>query len=488
MVAQRMPDVHRSPSPEERRSGAFVLGVVGVMGVVYALLLMFSWRVPGSRPLDRWAFVWVLGLAGMGLILFGEGGRVARWRRLALCVSLGGVAVLPLAWRAEWAPLWWGWLCLVVSGLCVGGECSLLLRLWHVSVREEKERPSLRVLLVLLCALVFPSLWLPYVGVVPGSLMYCVVAAGVSLWMMPEAVRRRWAWGFGFVPACCVGMVWWFPGVFVAEKGHLPVDASVVRPSLQLMTSRRMDNLIVRDAGWSLYTYDAHRWAEALVHPTLFGGSSVRSVLLMGGETGIELREILRYPGVSRVEVWTHRRHRLHWFRKQPLLSRLHQKSFADPRVVVREWDTLSSMYRALHQYADARRFDRVIASLSRPWVEPSVAPTLDDVLGLFRRALRRDGELALWWGELRPVVSFACLLQTARRKGWYVRPYRSESTGLSWAMAMMRPDGQKRRIGVPVGLRYIRRAMLPSLFSFPPDVSPSKVGPHACQDATALE
>src|SRR5213079_601947 len=92
-------------------------------------------------------------------------------------------------------------------------------------------------------------------------------------------------------------------------------------------------------------TADEHRYHEALVHPVLsIMGARTASVsaLILGGGDGLALREVLRYPAVSKVTLVDLDPAMTELGRTFPMFRKQNGEAFADARVEVVNEDALA--------------------------------------------------------------------------------------------------------------------------------------------------
>lgn len=478
MKSVQTPSIHEDSKDAHRWIASLVLCGVGVLGVVYLQTFAFSWRMAGMPAPDRRTLGVVLLLLSLGA-LWGKGESFS-WRairRWMLCCAIGSVTVFHVYWRAGGEIGVWFWLPFLLSGLSAGAELPWLFRGLRTSVDYDPKRRLLYSTYAV-ASLVLPSICVPYTGV----LLSCVVYTGcILLWTVWESNTSthssRRGFVLGFTCAFCIGMWMSSPVLFLSSKGYLPVDSNRSKntdTTLYLETLSSLNQWLVREGRWEFLSADAHRWSESLIHPAMANTPRAATVLLLGGESGFAAREILRYPNVKRVDIWTHRAHRAQFFQRQPILARLNQKSLQDQRVHLFTYADRRSLVRALS--ISKGRYDRIFVASERPWVESKWAPTYTKWFSILKEKLRSRGTLGLLWGELIPVSSYACVLHAMRRAGWSVRPYRSLGTGIVWGLALARKDDFPVSIpSIPAGLQYLNPVRMSALFRFPPEHHPAR-------------
>lgn len=469
------------------------LAVMGTVGMVLFQIQLYSWRALGVGPVGRGTFAWALVSLAVGALLFAGASRgLVQLRRLILCLALVTAPLLQWLYANNLVHLKemsvWGWLAMVFCGCCGGGEVSSFV----ASLRQkERQGIKLSLLAVVLVCLVAPTMLLPYFGPLPVQLLYGCLVAWWGLLAQAEGAYFGRTTGLLAGAGCglAVGLFLHLTGQHVGQSRYTPVASTKTllakgpSPTLYLDTSSRVHQLVVRQQGWEYLSSDAHRWAEALVHPAQAVSPRGKDILLLGGATGMVLRELLDDPGVRSVEVWTPHPQRVAFFHKQPLLVREHHNSFSDPRVQVLRFPDKSLLYQTLQR--NKKRFDRVFVALPRQWVESSVALTHKHLFRLLGQQLRRGGTMAILWGELQPVRGYACMLRALREEGWQTLPYRSLGTGIVWGLVIASRGRlpQAQALKLPRGLRYLKQQRWPALVQFPPTQSPTLTPTDHCQE-----
>jgi spermidine synthase len=164
---------------------------------------------------------------------------------------------------------------------------------------------------------------------------------------------------------------------------------------------------------------DGHRHHQALVHPAMTGPHA--RVLVLGGGDGLAVREVLRHPGVDRVDVVDPDAGVVRLARRDPALSALNRHALDDPRVRVAAADCFAWL-RGARQAA----YDVVVSDLPDPGVTDGTKLYSREFYGLARRALAPGGRLVVHTGPVsaRPRV-FWTVESTLRAAGFRTAPYR---------------------------------------------------------------
>ncbi|WP_320775329.1 polyamine aminopropyltransferase, partial [Streptomyces sp. CRN 30] len=180
---------------------------------------------------------------------------------------------------------------------------------------------------------------------------------------------------------------------------------------------------------------DERRYHEALVHPAMAGPHA--RVLILGGGDGLAAREVLRYPGVRRVEIVEVDAELSGLARTDPGLATLNDHAYGDPRVRVTSDDAFHRLRRS-----PVAAYDVVIADLPDPGVTAGTKLYSQEFYGLARRVLAPDGRMAVHAGPYaaRPEV-FRTVESTLRAAGLRTAAYRvggrTTGTGGDWGFLL---------------------------------------------------
>ncbi|SDK50632.1 polyamine aminopropyltransferase [Streptomyces indicus] len=138
---------------------------------------------------------------------------------------------------------------------------------------------------------------------------------------------------------------------------------------------------------------DEHRYHEALVQPAMTRAH--RRVLVLGGGDGLALREVLRHPGVRRVDVVELDAAVVDLARRDPALVALNRDAFADPRVRVVHADAFQWL-----RTAPGPVYDVVVSDLPDPGITASTKLYSQEFFGLAGRLLAPEGRFVVHAGS----------------------------------------------------------------------------------------
>ncbi|MGC0339113.1 polyamine aminopropyltransferase [Streptomyces sp. SLBN-8D4] len=369
----------------------------------------------------------------------------------ALLALVGGCSAMALyavfAWTGDWGGLWASgprWLLVAFSlaiGLLIGAEVPLLMELIQ-RIRRQDAGGAVADLFAadyvgaLVGGLAFPFLLLPLLGQLTGAMLTGAVNAiaggALVLGLFRRDLTHRARWLLLVANLAVLGVLA-TATVLVDDFERAAREAVYgkdVRVALQ--TGVREIALSGGTDGRPLDLYvdgrlrvsggDEDRYHEALVHPAMDGPHA--RVLVLGGGDGLAVREVLRYPGVRRVDILALDPAVVDLARRDPALSRLNGHVYGDARVHV----TTQDAFRRLRSPAPVPSYDVVIADLPAPGVTVSTKLYSEEFYGLVRRVLAPGGRLVVHAGPVssRPRV-FWTVDATLRAAGLRTTPYRVE-------------------------------------------------------------
>ncbi|WP_329266010.1 polyamine aminopropyltransferase [Streptomyces pseudovenezuelae] len=369
----------------------------------------------------------------------------------ALLALVGGCSAMALyavfAWTGDWGGVWASgprWLLVAFSlaiGLLIGAEVPLLMDLIQ-RIRRQDAGGAVADLFAadyvgaLVGGLAFPFLLLPLLGQLTGAMLTGAVNAiaggALVLGLFRRDLTHRARWLLLVANLAVLGVLA-TATVLVDDFERAAREAVYgkdVRVALQ--TGAREIALTGGTDGRPLDLYvdgrlrvsgrDEDRYHEALVHPAMDGPHA--RVLVLGGGDGLAVREVLRHPGVRRVDVVALDSAVVDLARRDPALSRLNDHAYGDARVHVSTADP----FRRLRGPAPVPSYDVVIADLPAPGITASTKLYSEEFYGLVRRVLAPGGRLVVHAGPVsaRPHV-FWTVEATLRAAGLRTTPYRVE-------------------------------------------------------------
>jgi spermidine synthase len=520
----------RMAEPEPNRAHArlllFSVLVVATCGLVYELInaTMASYLLGDS--VTQFSLVIGVYLSAMGLgswlSRFVERRLANRFITVQLIIALvGGFSApalfLGFAVLEGIRPLLFA--ILIVVGTMVGLEIPLLMRLMP-GKRELKDLVA-QVLAfdyigALLASIAFPLLLLPWLGLVRTSLLFGTFNAAVALWsaraFQAELVRPRLVTAQALIVLLLTGGCL-LAGAQIESFGERQLyDSPVIfsqKTRYQRLTITRWsdDVRLYIDGNLQFSSADEHRYHESLIHPAFaareqLAKTPARRVLVLGGGDGLAVRELLRYPAVTSIDLVDLDPEMTRLFRELPALAELNAGSLSDARVTVHNADAMRwlEQRRSANQPGEreaspheGRRpstggfhepWDIIVVDLPDPNNLSLGKLYTREFYRLLRAALAPDGVAVVQ--ATSPYLSaqaFWCIVATLDAADLYPVPYHAHVPSFGdWGFALaarspiVRPQGLAFELPEPEQLRYLTAELIPTLFAFPVDQQPLEV------------
>lgn len=467
--------------------------VIAVCGLIYELLAgtLASYMLGDS--VTQFSLV-----IGTYLSAMGVGAWLSRYidRNLAqafveieLALAFLGGFSAPILFMAfpfvEWfRPLLLGMVFAV--GVFVGLELPLLMRM----LKEHLDFSDLvsKVLAfdyvgALIASILFPLIFVPYLGLVRTSLVFGILNACVGLWstfLLRPLLRPHHVLSLRVRATIVLAMLG--AGFFQsAELTRFGEESSlggkiihtVSSPYQRIaITSKRGGFQLFLNGHLQFNSTDEYRYHEALVHPALIGLDQPKSVLVLGGGDGLAVREILRYPTIKKVVLVDLDPAITDLSKSFPPLVTLNGSSLLDRRVEVINQDAF------LWVNQSSEPFDAVIIDFPDPG---SFSIGKLYTTHFFRKLKNRIHPKSLVSIQCTsPLVapqSYWCIIRTLEAAGFIVKPFHASVPSFGvWGYALASLDDialDAGRLPSESQLRFLNQTNLVNLFALPQDIRP---------------
>lgn len=263
---------------------------------------------------------------------------------------LGGLSVPLLYFSFAYLGFFQAALLLATSvvGFLIGMEIPLLSRLMsgNFALKDNISNVlSLDYLGALVATLLFPFLFLPYLGVFKTSLAFGLINMSIGfavVYVFADVLKLRQKRILYMYSALAAAMLL---STFIFSKALLAVwtdamyeDRIVYAKETPyqhiVMTKDREDVRLFLNGNLQFSSIDEYRYHEALVHIPMLG-CNCRRVLLLGGGDGLAVRELLKYPSVEEITVVDLDPAITELAVSHPLLTRLNQDALSNEKVRV---------------------------------------------------------------------------------------------------------------------------------------------------------
>jgi spermidine synthase len=467
--------------------------IVATCGLIYELLAGTLASYVLGDSVTQFSLIIGIYLFAMGvgswLSRFIDKGLARRFVDIELAVAvLGGFSAPLLFLTFSRVSYFYVVLYLVVFGIgvFVGLEIPLLLRILKDEI-EFKELVS-RVLAfdyvgALVASILFPILFVPRLGLIRTSLIFGMLNAGVALWgtwMLRPLIKGRIS---GLRVKAVVVMVLLLIGLVKANRITSLAEDEMFADEIVYTKDTPYQRIVITRgrAGFQLFlngnlqfsSTDEYRYHEALVHPAMLLSNNPKRVLVLGGGDGLALREILKYPSVERVTLVDLDPEMTKLSSAFPLLAKLNQNSFSDPRVNVINEDAFIWVEKTTEPPYDAAIVD---------FPDPNTFALGKLYTTRFYRLLktRLTENAAVSVQSTSPMFarnSYWCIIRTLEAAGFFVRPYYTAvpSFGL-WGYALARASVFDVPHNPPPGLKFLDEQTLAAMFTLSKDIEPVPV------------
>ncbi len=467
--------------------------IVATCGLIYELLAGTLASYVLGDSVTQFSLIIGIYLFAMGvgswLSRFIDKGLARRFVDIELAVAvLGGFSAPLLFLTFSRVSYFYVVLYLVVFGIgvFVGLEIPLLLRILKDEI-EFKELVS-RVLAfdyvgALVASILFPILFVPRLGLIRTSLVFGMLNAGVALWgtwMLRPLIKGRIT---GLRVKAVVVMVLLVIGLIKANKITSLAEDEMFADEIVFTKDTPYQRIVITRgrAGFQLFlngnlqfsSTDEYRYHEALVHPAMLVSNNPKRVLVLGGGDGLALREILKYPSVEHITLVDLDPEMTKLSNTFPLLAKLNQNSFNDPRVHVINEDAFIWLEKTTEPLYDAAIVD---------FPDPNTFALGKLYTTRFYRLLksRLTASAAVSVQSTSPMFarnSYWCIIRTLEAAGFVVRPYYTAvpSFGL-WGYALARSSAFDVPRNPPPGLRFLDEQTLAAMFTLSKDIEPVPV------------
>ncbi len=341
----------------ERFPGIFLLAavfVIAVCGLVYELIAasLSSYLLGGS--ITQFSIVIGVFLTAMGLgsylTRFVNENLIDVFIAVQLGIGVSGglsAAILMITFAAfpTYLPVLVA--VLTVCGTLVGMEVPLLIRILR---SQEALRLTVSNVLALdyigalFASCAFPIVLVPYLGLLRTSFLFGLINVGVAavalrvMGTMLHARKRLTI--FAIVSACILTGGMAGSGTFTSFTENLLYQDDIIlarqTPYQRIVVTRWHDDIrLFIDGHLQFSSVDEHRYHEALVHPAMSASRGAKRALILGGGDGMAARELLKYAEIESIDLVDLDAEMIRLFQERPFLAALSDNALSNPKVRV---------------------------------------------------------------------------------------------------------------------------------------------------------
>jgi len=382
---------------------------------------------------------------------------------------------------------------LTITGTLVGMEIPILIRILR---SQEALRVTVSNVLALdyvgalIASCAFPLILVPHLGLLRTSFVFGLVnvaVAGVALRVMGSMLRkRRLLTGIAGFSAVVLAAGLAGSGVFTSLTETLLYQDDIVlvrqTPYQRIVVTRwHNDTRLFIDGNLQFSSVDEHRYHEALVHPAMTASPGARRVLILGGGDGMTAREVLKYPHVETIDLVDLDAEMVRLFRERPTLAELSNNALLNNKVKVHIDDAGKFLERSDSSW------DVIFLDLPDPNSLSLARLYTKSFYKLLAQHLSVKGiAVTQATSPFYAAEAFWCVAQTwadtplgpeeeGRFKVYPYHAYVPSFGDWGFVMAARREINPKKlSLSKEIQLKFLTDELLPTLFAFPKDSSPT--------------
>ncbi len=387
------------------------IAVVALCGIVYELIIgtVSSYLLGNSVYQFSFTIGFFMFAMGIGSYLskFLTGNLLRNFIYVEILLALvGGICSLTLFFVFPVSPGLYQtamFTFVLTIGTLVGLEIPLLTR---ILVQTSGMRKSIANVMsldytgALIGSIAFPLMLLPGLGLLRSSFAVGLINIAVALitvlflWNVLERPQRLLAAVIATI-VLLLGLTIIGDRLTSYAQNHLYFDKVLWKKQTSyqnLVVTRdwkRNDLRLFIDGHIQFSQADEHRYHEALVHPLMNLPGRAEKILIMGGGDGLAVREVLKYPGVKRIDLVDLDPAMTNMGKSFFPLVRLNKSSLSDPRVHIFNADAFVFVRDA------GIRYDRVILDFPDPHNEAISKLYAVEFYAMLSRRMSRTGAVA---------------------------------------------------------------------------------------------
>lgn len=379
----------------------------------------------------------------------------------------------------------------IVMGVLVGLEIPLLMRI-------VKDRYNFRDVIAhvltfdylgaLAASLIFPILLVPRLGLVRSAMLFGLINVAVALWTT-FIFANQLATTRALRAACLLVLIGLGVGIAEAKKITATAEDNIYADEIIFARDTRYQHLVLTrfkddirlflNSHLQFSSRDEYRYHEALIHPGLASIPTPRRVLVLGGGDGLAVREILKYPQIESIALVDLDPEMTKIFSSHAMLTELNKNSLTSPKLHVINADA----FPWIDSNTDS--FDFIVIDFPDPTNYSLGKLYTTAFYRAVARHLSAQGMVVVQ--STSPMFardSFWCIANTLKQAGLKTFPYHVYVPSFGeWGFVLASQHDYNPPTSLPAGLRFIDVKGLPSLFQFPPDMSPLPIPPNQLND-----
>ena len=367
----------------------------------------------------------------------------------------------------------------ILTGILVGLELPLLMRILkdRIEFTELVSRIfTFDYIGALFASLLFPLVLIPYLGLLRTSFFFGVLNIAVAILVLYKfkselSSRASLLW------SAWIGLLMMLVGFAVSERLTSYSESLTYADAIIYAKSSPYQRIVITRSknDWRLFlngnlqfsSSDEYRYHEALIHPGLSRLQNPERVLILGGGDGMAAREILKYPGVSSIDLVDLDKAITDLFRQNQSLQKLNGSALASTKVHVHNEDA----FQWIRNSKD--KFDFITIDFPDPSnYSLGKLYTLSFYKELYQ--ILNDSGMAVIQATSPFVAkeSFWIINQTLEKAGFRTSPYHCHVPSFGeWGYILVYKNELPTDQKLPSGLRFVDENSWAALTDFPADM-----------------
>jgi spermidine synthase len=251
----------------------------------------------------------------------------------------------------------------LLTGILVGLELPLLMRI--LKDRLEFTELVSRIFTfdyigALFASLLFPLLFIPYLGLVRTSFFFGMLNIAVALVVLYR-FRDELAGASRLLFAAWISLILMLGGVLASEKlttfsESLTYNDAIIYAKSSpyqriVLTRNRNDLRLYLNGNLQFSSLDEYRYHEALIHPGLSRVENPERALILGGGDGLAAREILKYKSVKTIDLVDLDQAVTNLFKSNSVLVQLNNNALTSSQVKIHNQDAFQWLRNSTDSY-----------------------------------------------------------------------------------------------------------------------------------------
>lgn len=212
----------------------------------------------------------------------------------------------------------------------------------------------------LIASVLFPTLLIPYLGVMGTSLVFGIVnilvAITLCVFLRNEIFNlRALQIKAGFCLVVLVTAFAYSNKLLQYTESNLYQNNIIYKHSTPyqriILTESNGNYQLFLNNNLQFNTKDEYRYHEVLVHPAMAAAQSVSKVLVLGGGDGLAVREVLKYKSVQKVTLVDLDAGMTNLFKTNEILTKHNNNSLNNPKVTVYNADAFIWLQQNKEKY-----------------------------------------------------------------------------------------------------------------------------------------